>query len=267
MPGSPVDDTTNAAFDAIEEAVRKCTVGIVSGSCAQLWQGIGTGTLIHWRGQHFILTAEHVIGETSPADLRFFLPNDAPPLMVDRDVLLSIPGVPTSALRPFSQLEPGRIERDRHLDLAAVHVSESIETKYPATFFDLTDEGVGPQVGQTSLVLGFPYDVSRVLKNESRVVFTQVDWWPVEPYPSDLPGFDRSVHFLTRYSPPATYPNANPRGLSGAARWTRKGNTPGVWHPNMEIIGVTVTYYPAAGLLKMVRRDAVMRFLTSTGAA
>ena len=62
MDERPLDDKTNAAADAMEEAVRKCTVGIVSGSGAGKWTGIGTGTLIRWSGKPFILTAEHVIG-------------------------------------------------------------------------------------------------------------------------------------------------------------------------------------------------------------
>jgi hypothetical protein len=256
-----VDDITNAAADAIEDAVRKSTVGIVVGSGAQRWLGIGTGTFIRWHGEHFILTANHVIDGTLVEDFRFFLPHDAPPLMVEREVLLALPGVPTSALRSFSEIQLGAITPDPALDLAAIAVSGSIGTTSPARFFDVAEDGCGPQIGQTSVVLGFPHDLSRLTGDDKRVVFTQVDWWPVEPDWGDLPGFDPTIHFLTRYSPPTSYPGANPRGLSGAARWARRSATPGVWLPNLDIIGVTVTYYPGEGLLKMVRREAVVGFL------
>jgi hypothetical protein len=76
-----------------------------------------------------------------------------------------------------------------------------------------------------------------------------------------LENFDSTIHFASRFGARDARPDANPSGMSGAARWSRKGDTPGVWHPNLDIIGVTVTYYAGSRILKMVRRDAVVRFL------
>jgi hypothetical protein len=59
------------------------------------------------------------------------------------------------------------------------------------------------------------------------------------------------------------YPDAEPIGLSGSAIWFRKGNTPLVWHPNLDIAGVTISWYPAHRLLKAVRRESVEGFLTA----
>src|SRR5712692_3317206 len=66
------DLKSNAAADAIEEAVRRKTLGIVYGSGQDKWRGIGSGTLVIWKGRRFVLTADHVISGTNPADLRFF---------------------------------------------------------------------------------------------------------------------------------------------------------------------------------------------------
>jgi hypothetical protein len=124
--GRPLDDKTNAAADAMEEAAGKSTVGIVSGSGARKWTGIGTGTLIRWRGKPFILTAEHVIGSTLVEDLRLFLPHRNPPQKVDRDVLSRLPGVPSAILSSFSEVRIGNVARDQTIDLALLEVPEAI---------------------------------------------------------------------------------------------------------------------------------------------
>ena len=261
MVETSLDDTTNAAADAIEDAVRKSTLGIVVGSGKQKWTGIGTGTLVRWRGQLLILTADHVLGTTALDDLRFFLPNETPPATIDREALLRLKGLPAAGLRPFRDLHVSTIQRDATLDLAAINLSESDVSNISAVAFDMLDEDREATPGLTSLVIGFPHDISRILQDDSRVVFTQIDWSPVEVARPDFPGFDPAVHFLTQYTPPQWASDANPRGLSGAARWARRGSTPGVWFPNLDVIGVTVTYYPVNRLLKMVRRSVVNRFL------
>jgi hypothetical protein len=45
--------------------------------------------------------------------------------------------------------------------------------------------------------------------------------------------------------------------------WFRKGLTPGVWHPNIDVAGVTIGYYRDSRLLKVVRREIVETFLSS----
>jgi hypothetical protein len=160
------------------------------------------------------------------------------------------------------EIRIGDIARDEFLDLALLEVPEAITEGRPATFFEFAPVGPGPQLGHTSLAIGFPFDISRVLEDDSRVVFMHTEWWPVEAPPAkSLENFDPTIHFTSRFGARDTDPNANPTGMSGAARWSRKGDTPDIWHPNLDIIGVTVAYYAGSGILKMVRRDAVVRFL------
>jgi hypothetical protein len=163
-------------------------------------------------------------------------------------------------------VETGAIVRDAALDLAAIPVTEAVVSRYPAVPFEFSDEAVEESEGQISLVMGFPYDLSRALADNSRVVFPQVDWAPVEGQRSGLSNLDHSLHFLAEYTQSLSAPGSNPHGLSGAARWARRGLTPGVWHPNLYIIGVTVTYYPNHRLLKMLRRQSVTAFLRQIGA-
>jgi hypothetical protein len=169
------DDQLNAAAEGIEDAVRRSTVGVVCGSGSKKGQGIGTGTLVRWKGHHLILTAEHVISDTIPGDLRFFFPQDAPPTNVDRETLLHLKGVPTSGLRPFTEIQLGPLAHERDLDLAIMPVKGGLEIEYHLQFFDLTPGGRTPPEGQTIIVTGFPHDLSRVTYRKDRVVFTYTE--------------------------------------------------------------------------------------------
>jgi hypothetical protein len=68
-----------SAGDAIDEAIRWSTVGIVSGSDSQKWTGLGSGTLMKWSEQRLILTAAHVIAHRRAVepDLNRFVANGA----------------------------------------------------------------------------------------------------------------------------------------------------------------------------------------------
>ena len=256
------NEQLNAAADGIEEAIAWSTVGIVSGSGNEKWRGIGTGTLVRWKDRHLILTAAHVVAGTLPEDLRFFLREDAPIIRLERKALLQLPGVPTSVLRPFKEIELDRPVIDTDLDLAALPVDIRIEKQYPVRFFCLEEGGATPAVDHTTILMGFPHDISQVTQKNERVVFTHVEWTQVAPVREGLEGFEPSKHFLAAYYLTETYPNADPHGLSGAAMWFRSSNTPVVWHPNVEIAGVQIAWYRRPCLLKMVRREAVEGFLS-----
>ena len=263
MSEPPLSDETNAAADAIEEAVRKSTVGVVTGSGIYRESGVGTGTLIDWKGSLFILTADHVVGDTPPRDLRFFGPNPAPPIRVTRAEARQVRSFPVSGIRSSVDLRLDRVIRDGSLDLAALPVEGFARSALAAEPFKYQVDGVEPSEGLTSLVFGFPIDISRIMSDDTRMLLTEFDWSPVQAPRNDLSGFDPAVHFLTAYSPPVDHDGANPHGLSGAARWARRGATPGLWHPNIDVIGVTVTYYPHHRLLKMVKRKSVTQFLSA----
>jgi len=212
-----MDEQLNAASDAIEAAIRQSTVGIVSGSGNEKWQGIGTGTIVCWRGRHLILTAEHVIAGTPPEDIRFFFRHDAPPIKVERETILNLPDVPTAALKWSSEIELGRLVTNPEMDLAAIEVDSSLDKKYPSRFFDLAEGGRTPAEGQQTIVMGFPYDISRLTHKNERVVFSQLEWTDVAPNREHLKDFDPAKHFLAPYKLSDIYPDANPKGFSGSA--------------------------------------------------
>ncbi|MEQ1574274.1 MAG: hypothetical protein ABL993_08510 [Vicinamibacterales bacterium] len=250
------------AADAIEEAARLSTVGIVGGSGEQKWQGMGTGTLIRWNQQHVVLTAEHVIAGTSREDLRFFLPLENPPKTAERDVLQSLHGVPTKNLFPFSEIGIHVIVSDPSLDLAALVIDGGLDGRHPtARFFEMAPGGQTPAEGQVIVSRGFPHDLSRVTQQNVRVAFMYGHWADIAADGHELKNFDRALHFLAPFDDSAK--DAHPAGLSGSVQWfLRPTPAPALWTANLDIAGVTITYYESERLLKMVRREVIEQFLS-----
>lgn len=255
------DLKSNAAADAIEEAVRRKTVGIVHGSGSDKWRGIGTGTLVVWKGRRFVLTADHVIRDTKTADLRFFLPSVSPPEKVERHELLQLRGVDTANLNQFVEFQLISVFRNQALDLAVIDVDPRAGLPEPAEFFELEQGAASPATGATVTLTGFPQDISRQTEEGHFVVFTHAEWSDVIDAPDGLDGFDPRIHIAVPYAAREQYGDALPHGLSGSAAWFRRGTTPGVWHANLELGGVTISWYKRPNLLKVIRREIVEGFL------
>src|SRR5262249_10675890 len=171
--------------DAVEEQVAWHTVGIVSGSGDQKWQGIGTGCAIVWNERHFIVTADHVIRDTDPRDLRFFF-RAGKLNRTERNELLGLKGVPTKALLSFREIEIGEIFRLPEFDIAAIPVNRHLESEKIVQFFPLNEGGQTPPQGACILIMGFPYDISRLTTEDERVVFTSIAWTQVVPNQGNL---------------------------------------------------------------------------------
>jgi len=120
---------------AIQEQIARHMVGIVYGSGNHKWEGIGTGCLIKWKGSFVIVTADHVICDTNPEDLRFFFRPDETLKHASREELQALRGAPTKELKPFEELRLIQIIRNPDLDIAAIEVDSDIEKKYAAEFF------------------------------------------------------------------------------------------------------------------------------------
>jgi hypothetical protein len=252
---------TKHAADAIEERVAWYTVGIVTGSGERKRQGIGTGAAVRWRGQHYILTAEHVLRETDPQDLRFFFRPDNTLRREEREEVMARPGVPTRWLLPPADLQVAAPIVDADLDLAVIPVRSDLQKSRPVLFFEIDAGRASPAENTTVITTGFPFDITRLTFKDERVAFTSVVWTEVVP---PLDGLDRKYdpnrHFLTPFD--VDPPTADPAGFSGAGVWYRKGDTPGIWHPNLDLAGVVIGYYRRSRVLQIVRREAVEGFLS-----
>jgi hypothetical protein len=248
------------AAAGIEEAMRTSTVGIVAGVGKEELKWLGTGVLVKWKGKHLIVTAQHVIGDTPAEQIRFFLPTNEPPKTVDRETLQTIPGVETKHLLAFSQVDVAGIIADKDLDLAAVVLTDGdLDGNHPtAAFVEMADGVATPPVGDGVMTRGFPHDMIRYTTKNAGVVFMSGLWTAIEEN-VELQGFDPEKHFLAKFD--EQNKDAHPLGFSGGAMWFRRGPTPTVWMPNIDIAGINVSYYASKNLLKVVRREVVEQFL------
>jgi hypothetical protein len=261
---SKQNEMVDAATAAIQEAVRQSTVGIVYGSGSLKWKGIGTFTLITWKTRSLVLTADHVIRGTLPEDLRFFLPLQEQPGTVSRETLRALTGAPSSALHAFKELQLGRIVGDKAIDLAAIEVDADLDKSYPVRFFELSPGGGTPSQGTDILATGFPLDIARQTFGGEVTVFYHTEWTEVGPARDGLENFDPAVHVLADYHTAKDYPEAAPSGLSGSGVWFHAPTpAPSLWHPNIDFVGVTSSWYKKQQFIKIIRREIVEAFLDS----
>jgi len=203
-----------------------------------------------------------VVSDTSPEDLRFFLRNDAPIVRIERQTLAALPGVPSTTLRPFQELQLESLVIEKQLDLAALVLDDSLEKAHGVRSFTVTEGGNTPASSQIVVAVGFPCDISRVNHLGERVIFTHVEWTEIVGPRGGLDGFDQATHALAPFSITDELPEADPRGMSGAAVWWQRPAQSGVWYPNLELAGITISYYEKSKLLKFVKREFVEAFLT-----
>ena len=248
------------AATAVEEALRHATVGVVGGSGENKRKGLGTGTLVKWRGVHLVLTAEHVIRGTAPADLRFFLPLGDIPGNADRDTLRRLKAVPTSRLFDFSELSIRRVVVDANNDLAAIDITGALTENTLVRFITLEAGGTTPPEGTSIVSRGYPHDLLRQTLDNAQVAFMFVHWAGVLAPHTELLGFDPAIHFLTAFEGEG---DAHPMGMSGSAGCVQRKRGDQLWVADLDLAGVTISYYESGRLLKLVRRESVEQFLTS----
>lgn len=259
----PVTEVELRAADGIEESIAWSTVGIVCGSGDVKGKGIGSGIALRWNGHHVIVTAAHVMEGTRTADLRFMFRPRGPLQRIERSALVNAVRIPTASLERVKQIRLDEPLIDATVDLAAIPVDAELEQEQHVRFFDLTSGGTTPPVGHAVIVRGYPADITRVTQQNERVAFTTTEWTRIEPNRGALSGFDPARQLLIAYAMRTSAPNAMPHGLSGSAVWYRRGPTPIVWHSNLDIAGVTVSFYSRPNLLGAVRREALEAFLAA----
>ena len=248
------------AATAVEEALRHATVGVVAGSGEDKWKGLGTGTLIEWRGLQLVLTAEHVIHGTAAADLRFFLPLEDIPGNADRDTLRSLRAVPTSRLFAFSELSIRGVVVDANLDLAAIDITGALTENKTVKFIAMDADGTTPLEDTSIVSRGYPHDLLMQTLDNAQVAFMFVHWASVLAPRVGLQDFDPELHFLTAFEGEV---DAHPMGMSGSSGCFQRRRGDQLWVANLDVAGVTIGYYESRRLLKLVRRERVEQFLAS----
>jgi hypothetical protein len=254
-------DIEKNEFDAVEDIVRKHTVGIVTGSNEYLWRGLGSGVLIAWKNHRVIATAEHILGNSRAEDLRFFLAQDHPPETTSREELRSRRAMPPSRVGGVEDLGVDIAHRDPDLDLALLAFGSLPASNHGAVLFELDERDHVVRTDDSTLGYGFPLELARLTSAATKMVFTQSDWNLVQPNPVGWNEFDPGLHFATGYTP-APDGLAEPLGLSGSGRWrAQKAARSGIWRFSVALLGITLGFKPQRKQLKILRVEQLVQRL------
>jgi len=243
-------DLINREGEAIEEAVAWHTVGIVADDS----QSIGTGSAVLWRQRPLIITARHVIEDSSDSDIWFYFRDDG---TMKRAPIDELPRRRDVEYRPKARIKiAGRFCSD-NVDIAALEVLRSIENEHLVQFFALVGDCVTPTAGTIITMRGYPSAQARIVAPRTAAAFAQLQWSRIQEKPQFEP-FDPSTEFRTPFV--AAKQGMHARGFSGAGAWFDRP-TDGVWHPNLGLAGVCTAYFPRRKLLSILRIEQVTRFL------
>jgi hypothetical protein len=233
-------------YMAFMEAVVRSTFGLAVHNNT----GIGTGTLVSFGEKKFVLTAEHVIKDVDPSEIRYLVP---PPAPLKQHSMLD--GVPPEFNLPSSgDLFPvdGKVLINKTNDLAAIPLrSTALIPKYMRPFpIEICLDKI---INDSSvLILGFPVDNSAEYKGplpykgqwnalgvtSEHVVFSE----PLQTKFTLHSTFDPERHFLIEYS--RVDDGITPYGFSGAAAWCAEMPNSPIWTAKPYLAGVFTSWHP-----------------------
>ena len=243
-------------MDALEEAAYWHTVAIIEKS----GKTIGTATAIRWRDRTFLITAQHVTHNTSNQELWFFF---RPPGTLERTNWRTAPVGPIKLTPPFRLNIIGRYE-DRRVDLAALELIPRLERDQNIRFYELPDAAKTPRPRPEDVwAIGFPEDSVEKIAKATYAFASSPLWAKVVKTPRPAPdGFNSRKHILFDFQP--AHEGRKPQGFSGSGLWFRdKTPKDKVWMPGLNLLGICTHYYPERKLLRLVRVEALLRFLQS----
>ena len=240
-------------MEGIEEALYWHTVGVVT----DLGNGLGTATAIRFRNQCFLLTANHVLKNTTDKNLRFFFRPSGTIKRADwwqkRSLIGRFEGA--QAIHIFGRF------RHPKADLAALVISPILQDHVNVRLFELGDVAKLPKPLPSSVaVIGFPADSLQQF-GPSTFIAASTLWGNVETgrhwRPTD---YRPRSNFLLRFI--HAKEGKHPGGYSGAAVWYH-GPTPkpGLWSPNLAMVGMITHYFPRRNFLLIERIERICSFL------
>jgi hypothetical protein len=239
------------------ELIARYTVGIA----VENNRAVGTGTLVLLGGERFILTAAHVVGDSRPEDIRFWMRPSKP--MQEK----AAADTTNSEIGGFSlgvKLPIIEIWKDPRTDIAALKLDslfvlpeavEVYDVRKSHEFINWKDEKLD---GLSLVLFGFPVGNSREVAVDGNRSFRFLGCAShLSEYSLDLNNtawsrlssqHSKSKDFVFKYH--GILDDIGPQGFSGGAVWAL-GDDPSatIWRPDPILIGVVHHYAPIAGLL------------------
>jgi hypothetical protein len=228
------------------ERIASHTVGIASDRNT----GVGTGTLALLDGQKFILTAKHVLGESAPDELRFWL---RPPTAMRDKAAKDTTNEEVGEFTIGVKLPIVDAQLDEVRDVAALRLDPTYMLSEGPEFYDMRrsvpfmkwDDQELDEL--TLLMFGFPVDNSPEVATEGNRRFMFMGCAEhMSNYSADLSTtiwarlgsqFSREKDFVFTYN--GDTEEYKPHGFSGSGVWVL-GETPNatVWTPDPIMVGI-----------------------------
>ncbi|MEO7030537.1 MAG: hypothetical protein ABI147_14170 [Acidobacteriaceae bacterium] len=246
------------------ERIASHTVGIASDRNT----GVGTGTLALLDGQKFILTAKHVLGKSTPDELRFWL---CPPTAMRDKPAKDTTNEEVGGFTIGVKLQIVEAQLDEVRDVAALRLDPNYIVPEGSEFYDMRrsiplmkwDEQELDEL--TLLMFGFPIDNSRKVTTEGNRKFMFMGCAEhMSNYSADLntktwarlsSQFSREKDFVFTYK--GDTEEYKPHGFSGSGVWVL-GETPNapVWTPDPIMVGIVHTWFQNLGMLIALKLPA-----------
>ena len=236
---------------AIEDAVASCSVAVAESKTV-----VGTGVAVKWKENWLVLTAEHVWKVTTSENLNFG-PKAAAGLVRNK------PGEQKrhTQLSEGKEFDIRKVHFQKHLDLTVIELSERPADTPTLEFFELSgSSAASPAIEAEVCLFGYPTAVSEIVNETVTVFSTASDWSRVENPPDNLPGFNGELHLALGYSLDREY-KLGPHGFSGSGIWSSRGTNAELWHPNLQLGGIALSYYPDRQMIKVLRSEKIVDFL------
>jgi len=244
--------------DAIEETVFWHLIGILLGPD----QGIGSGSGIEWRGKKYVVSAKHNFVLPGRPDVSLqsvrFLRRKSPTIQ-RATVNEYLAGQP--AVQVPEDLRFHRVLLWQKDDLSLIEPDMDDERWARVRFHRIRRKARTPQRG-AACILGWPFARTVTLSRQAKALLPQSVWALIEcPTNPALRDYDAARHFLFPWDDKIV--GVDPRGISGACFWWKRRGEGRVWSPtDAEPIGVCTHYFRERGLLKAVRIEGLIEFLT-----
>lgn len=252
------------------ERIARYTVGIAVDQNT----GVGTGILVSCGRERYILTAAHVIGDSQPEGLRFWLRPHAP---IREKAAISTTDAEVGAYTAGTQLPIVNVSVNKAADVAILKLKDSFCLPDGSDFYDVSrsfEFATWPEQkldGLSLIVFGFPTDNSRPVFTVGNNTFHFLGCASlVSNYSSDLnctvwsrisSSFSPKKDFVFDY--PLNSEGIGPRGFSGSGVWVLAADPSKlIWKPDPQLIGITHSH-TESGRLVATKLTAILEVVPS----
>jgi len=251
------DDISNHFRLATLELIARYTVGIA----VENNRGVGTGTLVLIGVERFILTAAHVVGDSNPEDIRFWM---RPPRPIQERAAADTTNSEIGGFSLGVQLPIVEILKDPRTDIAALQLDSSFVLPEADEVYDVRKSHEfmnwedGKLDGLSLVLFGFPVGNSREVAVDGNRSFRFLGCAShLSEYSLDLNNtawsrlssqHSKSKDFVFKYH--GLLDDLEPHGFSGGAVWALGDDLNAtIWRPYPILVGVVHHYAPIAALL------------------